>query len=137
MSVSTTYNLDRAALNEAMRGPQGPVWMDIRNRGTAVQNRAKAIVPVRKEGRGMTPKGRLKNSIALEMTLEGGNPTAVIGTTVEYAIYVHEGRGPVRPRTRKTLRFIGRGGQVVFAKQVRGVAARPFLKNALPAALKP
>lgn len=47
-----------------------------------------------------------------------------------YALFVHEGtraHGPVRA---KALRF-EIAGRVIFAKRVRGVKARPFLRNAV------
>jgi hypothetical protein len=85
-------------------------------------------------------------------------PSAVIGrvgTNVKYALYVHEGtgiyagKGPIRPKSARMLAWpvknnSGGGGvrrykagataQYAFAKQVKGVRGRPFLRNALEAA---
>ncbi|AVO21722.1 tail assembly chaperone [Mycobacterium phage GodPhather] len=51
----------------------------------------------------------------------------------DYALYVHEGTGgPSRriyPRRAKALRF-NIGGRVLYRAWVRGVRARPFLRNA-------
>jgi phage gpG-like protein len=109
MAVTTTYNVDTATLNQFMRGRNGPVWIDIRNRGVAVKNRADLNI----SGGDMKAvrTGRLKNSIKMEMKLESNAPTAIVGTNVEYALYVHDG--------------------------TRRMRKRPFLLAALPAALNP
>lgn len=57
-----------------------------------------------------------------------------VSANTPYALFVHEGtraHGPVRA---KALRFVI-GGRVIFAKRVRGVKARPFLRNAMDAAV--
>ena len=72
----------------------------------------------------------------------GGLPGVRIGTNVEYAIFVHEGTGiygpkgvPIRPSRAKALVFTPYGAvKPVFAKQVKGMPANPFLVNALWAA---
>jgi hypothetical protein len=56
--------------------------------------------------------------------------TARSVTGFPYPWVIEEGRGPVVPVRRRFLRFEA-GGGVVFAKRVRGVAARPFMRPAL------
>lgn len=93
-------------------------------RRTATQ--ARQDVPVR--------TGRLGRSIA-------AGPVRTLGRTVmgsvhantHYALYVHQGTGgPERriyPRRAQALRF-QIGGRTIYAAWVRGVKARPFLRNA-------
>lgn len=93
-------------------------------RRTATQ--ARQDVPVR--------TGRLGRSI-------GPGPVRTLGRIVtgsvhantDYALYVHQGTGgPERriyPRRARALRFQV-GGRTVYAAWVRGVKARPFLRNA-------
>lgn len=109
MSVTSTYSVNTADLNRFMRSRNWPVWRDIRNRATAVKNRADLNI----SGGAMKAvrTGRLKGSITMAMKLEESGPTAYVGTSVEYAGYVHNG-------TRRMRR-------------------RPFLTRALPAALNP
>lgn len=48
-----------------------------------------------------------------------------------YGKFVHEGtKDPRRPRHAKALVFIGRNGEKVFAKSVKGLKARPYLEQA-------
>lgn len=49
---------------------------------------------------------------------------------VEYGLPVHEGRGEIVPRRAKALRFRSRTGTVVFAKRVKPVDGRPFMRTA-------
>lgn len=58
-----------------------------------------------------------------------------VGSDLPYSIFQHEGtRSPIVPRRAKVLRFTpSGGGAVVFARQVRGVKATPYLTDALRA----
>lgn len=140
--------LDRAALNVVLRSRTGPVAVDLTRRAVKVQNRARTLAPV--------DRGRLRSSITHELATERGELVARVGTNVEYALAVHNGTGvygpsrtPIKPVSAKVLRWPVRGtrsrgrGKVsraqtatgyAFARQVRGVKGRPFLRNALPAA---
>jgi hypothetical protein len=61
---------------------------------------------------------------------------------VKYAIWLHEGTGiygpsgrPITPKSGKFLVWKDADtGQTIFAKKVRGIRPRPFLRNALDAA---
>lgn len=77
-----------------------------------------------------------------------------IGSNLPYAIWVHEGtgiyagKGYITPKRSTLLRWPnknnsgsgsrrysgGATGKYVFAKRVKGVRGRPFLRDALPAA---
>ena len=80
--------------------------------------------------------GRLRSSIHAEVDELAVLGVGVkVGSNVSYAIYVHEGTGPhiIRPRHRRFLRFPGRTGGMVFARQVHhpGYRGNPFLRDAM------
>lgn len=123
----------------------GGIEREIDRRATLVLNGAKRRCPV--------DSGRLRASLTKEITMEGGRkwanqtgsgvsggvPVARVGTNLKYATYVHEGTGiygpkhtPIVPRNGRFLVFTPRGSSVtVFARSVRGVPPRPFLREAL------
>lgn len=125
----------------------GPVWRDLQRRGRNVQQLARRKAPA--------DTGTLKRSIITEMSTVGGVPVAQVGTNLEYALFVHEGTGiygprgqVIRPRTAKVLRWPrvnnnyrstggprrykgGRTAAYSYARFVRGVRPRPFLREAL------
>lgn len=136
--------LDEAQLRALYRSPQGPVWRELKRQGDAVLRTAQILVPV--------DQGQLRSSIKLEMDTERGLPVARVGTNVKYAIWVHEGTGiygprktPIRPVRARVLKWPVknqsgqgrrryRGGSTenfAYAKQVKGVRPRPFLRVAL------
>lgn len=47
-----------------------------------------------------------------------------------YAIYVHQGRGEIRPVRAKALRWVNKAGVVVFAAKARAVPENPFMWRA-------
>lgn len=142
--MNRQLKIDGPELYKLLGGQNGPVWNTVLRLGTQVQNKAKDFAPV--------DRGRLRQSITLEMRRQGDAPVAVVGTNVKYALFVHEGTGEfgprgvaIRPKTAKFLawrvrntsgtkaRYAKKGGKTVwaFAKEVKGVRPRPFLLNAL------
>lgn len=142
--VRVSGRVDSAAVRALVREA---AEKDLRRRGQRVLNAAKTGCPV--------DEGRLKNSLALELVSgPGGVPVARIGTNLPYAIFVHEGtgvyagNGPITPKRASVLRWpvknnsgsgrrrykAGKTAGFAFAKSVKGVPARPFLRNALDAA---
>jgi phage gpG-like protein len=136
--------LNEAQMRQLLTSPQGPVWQELHRQGRAVQRTAQILVP--------TDQGQLKSSIVLEMDTQGGLPIARVGTNVKYAIWVHEGTGiygprktPIRPRSARLLKWPiknqsgkgarrykgGKTANFAFAKQVKGMRPRPFLRVAL------
>lgn len=73
-------------------------------------------------------EGRLKNSIKVEFI---NNELTVY--MVDYALFVEFGTKPhiIRPVNKKSLKFKGRDGGDVFAKQVNhpGTQPQPFIRN--------
>lgn len=131
--------LDSGAVTTLMRGPGGAVMIDLNRRGQRVLNKARTLCPV--------DEGTLRGSLHKEPVTVGGDPAVRIGSPLEYAIYVHEGHGVIRPHgqflrwpaknqsgTGRRRYKAGATANYVFARQVRAVAGRPFLRDALSAA---
>jgi hypothetical protein len=86
--------------------------------------------------------GRLRASITHQLFKERDLPTVRIGTNVKYGVYVHEGTGvwgpkhrPIKPVHSKFLRFRGNAGKFVYTRQVQGQRPKPYLQQALLAAI--
>lgn len=117
-------------------------------RGNAVVREAKRLAP--------KDTGTLSRSIIAEMHVDRGLPVVYVGSSLPYALFVHEGTGIysktnpgyITPRRASVLRWpktnnsgIGRrryrGGATAayaYAKRVKGQPGRPFLRDALPKA---
>lgn len=134
MPAEVIHVINRVEIRSILNGQRGAVARDVYKRGKRVEAVAKRGCPV--------DKGRLRASLITRLIVSNGVPAAEIGSDVDYALDVHEGTGiygrfhrPIRPRRGKYLVFRPRGSRVtIFARQVRGVRGRPFLRNALPAA---
>lgn len=120
--------------------PNGDVAKDLAQRAIRVQSKARQLVS------GSMVKvrtGRLRSSITWEIRSTSRGLVAVVGSNVEYAQYVHDGTGiygprgaMIRPVNKKMLSWKDPdSGQRIFAKAVRGSRPRPFLREALDAAL--
>lgn len=117
-------------------------------RGNRVLNAARRNAPV--------DEGRLRASLTIEYVNESNAIVARIGSNLDYALFVHEGTGiygpkgtPIRPVSGQWLRWPmknnsgggarrryrnGRTAEYVFAREVKGMRGRPFLRDALNAA---
>lgn len=132
-----TFRLNTAGMREMMTSPQGAAFRILRQKAALVEAEAKRRCPV--------DTGRLRSSITTEMLVMDGQPVAKVGSNLSYSRFVHEGTGiygprgrPIRPVNAKFLRFRPHGSKdYVYARQVRGVRPRPFLRDALRAALGP
>jgi hypothetical protein len=125
--------LDRVGLFSLLRSPTGAVARDALARGRRVQRAAQRIAPVR--------TGRLRESINVRMRPGIRGVVVEVGTSLNYALYQHDGTGvygprgrPIRARRGKVMVF-DVGGQRVFAREVRGVPGTKFLARALSAAV--
>jgi Bacteriophage HK97-gp10, putative tail-component len=143
MPYTVSVDLHHVEIANFLYAPGSPVRRNWRNLGQKVQR-----VAIRK-----APKdtGRMAASISVTVHNVPSALIATIGTGVHYALWVHQGtgvyagRGPIRPRTGKYLRFkVGpspRGlarrkpRSVVYATEVAGQPAQPFLTDALGAVL--
>lgn len=96
------------------------------NTGLKLYNRAKVLCPV--------DTGNLRASHSLEVIRGAGFVGAEVGTKVNYALPVHDGRGArtIRPRDKKALAFTWRGRRWVLPIVHQGpVRGRPWLRDAL------
>lgn len=122
--------VDGAAVARWQRDGNGEILDHLMVRGTRVQAEARRLV--RKRTR------LLERSIVKRVDLSGGVPSVVVVAEQPYAVHEHEGTSPhvIRPRSRRVLRFVGRGGAVVFARRVMhpGTKGSKFLTRALAAA---
>lgn len=126
------FTVDPSAIRRIFADQSGPVGREMTRVALRVQNRAKQLAPV--------DTGRLRASITHELRVVNDVVIAVVGTNVEYARIVHEGRGPITtrrarglaPNGPKALRFKPKGGgSFIFRKSVGPAEAQPFLRDAL------
>ena len=130
MADPVTVVWNRSALDNLLHSPSGPVGRDLDRRGSRVEQRARSLAPMR--------TGRLKSSIREQHSTVRGEQAVRIGATASYALFVHQGRGPVTPRG-QYLRWPAGVGQRtrtgwVFARRARATKPVPYLRNALTAA---
>jgi hypothetical protein len=121
-----TAVIDHAAVAGLWDTPGSPVARDLLRKGLLVESRGKELCPV--------DRGRLRSSITTELSFDGGLPVVTIRARTNYAIYVHEGRGPIDVSPR-VLRFRPKGQlQFIYRPRVSAAAGQPFLRDALQAA---
>lgn len=124
--VRARVELDTAAVSRAF-AQSGDVYLFVDRFLRKVATRAKLYAPV--------DTGYLRNSITTAMQTSGTRIYGSVGTSAEYAIYVHEGTAArtIRPRRPGGVLVFTVGGRKVFAKSVShpGTPARPFLRRAL------
>lgn len=146
MAVFVTVTTNQAAMQQFLYGPTGFGVRWTRRAGDLVRNAAVRRAP--------RDTGTLANSITSSTAVFPGFVVATIGSTLNYALYRHEGTGlygprgtVIRPVRAKALRFESRGrpgplpagrrapapgqGSVVFAKFVRGTPGSHYLTDAL------
>lgn len=138
MATTWSQQLNTAQLLRVLASEHGGVARDLLRRGLNVESAAKRNL----SGIGGPKRidtGRLRASGHTVIVFRNGKLAAVVAFPVWYARLVHDGTGiygphhqPIRPKRAKFLRFKPRGsGRYVFAKQVKGMAPNPFLRNAL------
>jgi hypothetical protein len=109
----------------------------------ALQTKVDVVVTT---ARRIVPKdtGELLNSISGRVTSGRGGLIGVVEATAPHALFVHDGTGLygpkkalIYPRRAKVMRFVTKGGDLVFTPYTRGMRARPFLADALRAVENP
>lgn len=147
-SVEVVFNI--AALDEVLKGPNGPVAAYLGRVGLVVETHAKLNLS---QGDMMAvDQGRLRGSITHVVERDGNELAVFIGTNVHYGIFVHEGRRPgakmppvdVIQEWAQHKRIItstdtpsqARGKAFVIARAIarRGIKPKRFLTEALPSA---
>jgi hypothetical protein len=132
VKTSIKIDINDAQVQALLLKQDGPVWGPVSRAGRAARNYA--VLELRNAQIGNT--GKLAQSIEARTEIRERLVVSRIGTTMPYAIFVHEGtRSPIVPTTRKVLRFRGAGGAYVFRPQVRGTLETgkyvPFLRKAI------
>ena len=143
--ANVSHQMNLAAVQQLLTGPNGAVARDMLKRGLRVESRAKLEL-------GRDPRrintGRLRADIRARFHMINGAPAVRVGTSLKYATYVHNGTGLYGPRHRmivpvskKVLRWKAHGptgipgkGGYVFSMKSRGMRPNPFLRKALIAA---
>lgn len=113
------------ALRLLLASPVGAVGKDLARRAIRVTNKAKQLCP--------KDTGRLSQSITWKITVSGLGLDAIVGTNVEYAVYVHEGTRPHVIEGKPWLYWKGAAHPVRRVNHP-GTRAHRFLVDALPAA---
>lgn len=121
--MSIRVDIHDGNVHEFLTSPEGPIYRKV----DQVRRQALAVAQINAPVR----EGRLRASGASSINVVGLQVIGRVEFTVDYAIYVHEGHGVIRPKKGQYLVFRGRGGRLVYAKEVRAVAGRPFLVDAL------
>lgn len=129
--MATRLVFDDDAIKVLLTSPQGPVAKDLLRRGYRVESRAKQLCPV--------DQGQLRASISTQLEVERGSLQVVVGSSLKYAIFVHEGTRPHWPPKGALAGWARRHGMasefpVRRAIARRGTRPRPFLRDALSAA---
>lgn len=138
-SVTIKHRVNHAAIAVMFKKSSGGLTKTMAKRAVRVQKLARANL-ARSPRRIDT--GRLQLSIGVQPILYRGYPAYRIGSSLDYARYVHDGTGLygpkhhyIVPRHGKYLVFTPKGELVaVFAKRVKGMRPNPFLADALVAA---
>jgi hypothetical protein len=127
--------ITQAQLESVVSGPRGLATAYVRRITRQIENRARLYAPVN--------TGNLRSSITSVVTSRGLTVSGVVGTPLEYAVYVHEGTRPheITPRTPGgTLTWKAgpgsgenRPGPRVYARRTfhPGTRANPFLRRAM------
>lgn len=137
-NVTIVYN--DAQISEMLHSPSGAVMQDLVKRANRVLVAARQGCPV--------DTGTLRGSLHVDMVPGGAYPVARIGSSLAYALPVHEGHGWIYPKNATILRWPttnnsghgmrrysgGKTASYTFARRVRPVKGRPFLLEALKAA---
>jgi hypothetical protein len=122
--------LHRMAIARFLYEPTGPVHQKVAEIVRRTEAIAKATIRV--------DTGRARNTGKSSVTAVPGAVIGRVEFTAHYARYLHDGTGIYGPRGRpitpKRALVFRVGGQLVFARQVRGIRGDKFLVNALKAA---
>jgi hypothetical protein len=128
---SDTIVWSQAGLTELFESEEGVVAKDLARRAERVRGEAVRNCPV--------DTGRLRSSIRWAFAKEGSQLVAMVGSDVEYALFVHEGTQPHFPPLSALSVWAARHGfespyLVGRAIATHGTEPNRFLIDALPAA---
>lgn len=121
-AMTVRVDINEGKLREFLRGSGQPTDVFFTQFMNRVANTAKT--------RANVDTGRMRASIVVESDSAAG--IWQVSARTEYAMYVHEGRGPIVGNP--LLVFTPKGSNtVVFARRVGPYAGNPFLRDALAA----
>ena len=127
--------LNAGQLAAAVTGKNGPLLQKLLALGFKIEAQAKTLTNNQMVG---VVTGRLSGSITTVAAEIDGMPAVLVGTPVNYAMYVHEGTRPHWPPRDPIARWLAlRGGNPKDAWRVqaaiarRGTRPRPFLTTAM------
>lgn len=146
------HRLDLSAVRALLTSPTGGTARDLLRRGLRVETQAKRNL-AGVGGPKRIDSGRLRSSIATQLTTRNGLPAVIVGTNVEYARFVHDGTGLygpkhhlILPKKGKVMVWPAKGTSAVYGKKkgkfkgkvvaqsTKGIRPNRFLANALTAA---
>jgi hypothetical protein len=138
VTVVITHRPNEGAIHALLNNANGGVARDMMRRGIRVQTRARELITQY----GAVDTGRLRSSLNVRQQVTSRGVVTTVGSNLKYAIYVHQGRragARMPPSSALTVwarRHGAPGQEFVIARAIarRGIPAKPFLKNALPAA---
>jgi hypothetical protein len=104
----------------------------------ATANSAEQIaLEAKRNHRFISRTGTAENSISSENIAGTTSARAYIPVNVSHAIYQHEGTGiygqkgtPIKPKSGKFLKFLGKNGTYVYARSVKGIKKDQYLYKA-------
>lgn len=127
-----TLKISNLQIRRVLGNPNGQLARGMLRLARKVERRAK------KNLRSHNRTGKLSASLFSRVVHRGGLPIGQVGTPLRYGLYLDRGTGlygphhqRIRPTHAKALRFTTRGGQIVFAKSVRGSRPTRFLRDSL------
>lgn len=113
-SIASEVNSELSNISAKVRGGMGGLIEDLASQSQMAQVNALTSLGSNKTG-----------TLASSISIEGGGNSARIGTDLEYASYVNDGRGSITA-VGKALHFYV-GGEEVFVKSVGPAAPRPYV----------
>lgn len=123
--------INHAEVERLLYSPTGPVHREVSRVTSRVESAVKRRCPVE--------EGLLRASVySLVYAVRGVAVIGEVGSPLEYAIYVELGTGiygpsggMIRPRRARFLVWESKGGQVIFARQVRGQPGQHMFRDGL------
>lgn len=124
----THLKIDAEAVTAYVRSKDGPIMQDIDRRAVRVQTVMRAYVRVR--------TGYLLSTIRKQRSYVRGSVTVIAGSKkIDYTAYENYGTRPheIAARNKKYLRYVTKGGQIVFAQRVHhpGTQGSHFIDRAM------
>lgn len=131
--MTVTINVTAANLDRLAEGLKiAPAVLE----EASVEAMQKSVLLVEADVKALTPRvtGRLFSSIGHAVDPTVGKLRGSVGTAVNYAPYVEEGRGPIVAKA-KALRFRGRDGKIIYRRAVGPALGRHMFRVGLQTAM--